>query len=78
MARQLAQMLNCVDPKIACAEKMLGKYVGESESNTSAIFSDAEDDEKRVTIFQNKSNDFSFFNVFALAWIAKQVTRNNL
>jgi vesicle-fusing ATPase len=48
MARQIGKMLNAREPKIVNGPQILDKYVGGSEANVRQLFSDAEDDEKRL------------------------------
>lgn len=51
MARQIGQMLNAREPKIVNGPQVLDKYVGESEANIRRLFADAEEEEKKVSIF---------------------------
>jgi SpoVK/Ycf46/Vps4 family AAA+-type ATPase len=44
-------MLNAREPKIVNGPQILDKYVGESEANIRKLFADAEEEEKRVTLF---------------------------
>lgn len=48
MARQIAKMLNCREPKIVNGPQIFNKYIGESESNIRNLFIDAEEEEKRM------------------------------
>jgi vesicle-fusing ATPase len=48
MARQIAKMLNCREPKIVNGPQIFNKYIGESESNIRNLFVDAEEEEKRM------------------------------
>uniref|UniRef100_A0A7N8WXF7 Vesicle-fusing ATPase n=1 Tax=Mastacembelus armatus TaxID=205130 RepID=A0A7N8WXF7_9TELE len=48
MARQIGKMLNAREPKIVNGPEILNKYVGESEANIRKLFSDAEDEQKRL------------------------------
>lgn len=42
MARTIARMLNCPEPKIIAGPEMFNKFVGETESNIRNLFADAE------------------------------------
>lgn len=42
MARTIARMLNCHEPKIVSGPELFNKYVGETESNIRKLFADAE------------------------------------
>lgn len=48
MARQIGKMLKAREPKIVNGPEILNKYVGESEANVRKLFSDAEDEQKRL------------------------------
>lgn len=42
MARTIAKMLNCHEPKIVTGPELFNKYVGETEANIRKLFADAE------------------------------------
>ena len=42
-------MLNAREPKIVNGPQILDKYVGESEANIRKLFSEAEEEERKVT-----------------------------
>ncbi|KAG8040053.1 hypothetical protein G9C98_001169 [Cotesia typhae] len=48
MARQIGNMLNAREPKIVNGPQILDKYVGESEANIRRLFSEAEEEEKKL------------------------------
>uniref|UniRef100_A0A6C0JSY2 Vesicle-fusing ATPase n=1 Tax=viral metagenome TaxID=1070528 RepID=A0A6C0JSY2_9ZZZZ len=50
IARQISKMLNTVKPKIINGPSILSKWVGESEKNIRELFSDAEQEEKKMGI----------------------------
>lgn len=52
MARQIGNMLNAREPKIVNGPQILDKYVGESEANIRRLFAEAEEEEKRVSIYK--------------------------
>merc|ERR1719410_3247732 len=50
MARQIGKMLNSREPKIVNGPEILDKYVGESEANIRRLFTEAEEEEKRMGV----------------------------
>lgn len=64
MARQIGTMLNAREPKIVNGPQILDKYVGESEANVRRLFADAEEEEKRV----------SFWEQFVVEYMNKHTT----
>lgn len=46
IARKIAEVLNCKEPKVVNGPQIFAKYVGESEENIRKLFEDAEKDQK--------------------------------
>jgi vesicle-fusing ATPase len=44
IARKIAQVLNCNEPKVVNGPQIFDKYVGGSEENVRKLFEDAEKD----------------------------------
>lgn len=71
MARQIGTMLNAREPKIVNGPQILDKYVGESEANVRRLFADAEEEEKRVSFWEqfvveymnNHTTEFIFLSL---------------
>lgn len=71
MARQIGTMLNAREPKIVNGPQILDKYVGESEANVRRLFAEAEEEEKRVSFWEqfvveymnNHTTEFIFLSL---------------
>ncbi|KAH7842449.1 hypothetical protein Vadar_005405 [Vaccinium darrowii] len=46
MARQIAKILNCKEPKVVNGPEVLNEYIGRSEKNVRDLFADAERDQR--------------------------------